>query len=37
MIAIYDAPKTFAGPIIEEHIPNIHARDELHHHYCWTP
>ena len=31
-IAIYDALKTFAGPIIDLHISNIHARDELHRH-----
>jgi 3-dehydroquinate dehydratase II len=31
-IAIYDALKAFEGPIIEVHISNIHARDELHHH-----
>jgi len=31
-IAILDAMKTFEGPIIEVHISNIHARDELHRH-----
>lgn len=31
-IAILDALKTFSGPIIEIHISNIHARDELHRH-----
>jgi 3-dehydroquinate dehydratase II len=31
-IAIYDALKTFTGPIIEVHICNIHARDKLHRH-----
>jgi len=29
-IAIIDALRTFEGPIIELHISNIHARDELH-------
>jgi 3-dehydroquinate dehydratase II len=31
-IAMYDAMKTFGGPIFEVHISNIHARDELHRH-----
>jgi 3-dehydroquinate dehydratase-2 len=31
-ISILDAMKTFEGPIIEVHISNIHARDELHRH-----
>jgi 3-dehydroquinate dehydratase-2 len=31
-IALYDAFKAFDGPIIEVHISNIHARDELHRH-----
>jgi 3-dehydroquinate dehydratase-2 len=31
-IAIIDALKAFEGPIIELHISNIHARDELHRH-----
>jgi 3-dehydroquinate dehydratase-2 len=31
-IAIFDALKIFEGPIVEVHISNIHARDELHRH-----
>ncbi len=31
-VAILDALKAFEGPIIEVHISNIHARDELHRH-----
>lgn len=31
-VALYDAFKIFAGPIIEVHISNIHARDEMHRH-----
>lgn len=31
-VAIFDALKTFEGPILEVHISNIHARDELHRH-----
>jgi 3-dehydroquinate dehydratase II len=29
---MYDAMKTFQGPIVEVHISNIHARDESHRH-----
>jgi 3-dehydroquinate dehydratase-2 len=31
-VAMFDALKIFEGPIIELHISNIHARDELHRH-----
>ena len=31
-VAIVDALKAFKGPIVEVHISNIHARDELHRH-----
>jgi 3-dehydroquinate dehydratase-2 len=31
-IAMFDAFKIFAGPTIEVHISNIHARDEVHRH-----
>jgi 3-dehydroquinate dehydratase II len=31
-VAIIDALKVFEGPVIELHISNIHARDELHRH-----
>lgn len=31
-VAMFDALKTFEGPIIEIHVSNIHARDEMHRH-----
>jgi 3-dehydroquinate dehydratase-2 len=31
-IPVLDALKAFEGPVIEVHISNIHARDELHRH-----
>lgn len=31
-VSLVDALKTFEGPVIELHISNIHARDELHRH-----
>jgi 3-dehydroquinate dehydratase-2 len=36
-IAIFDALKAFEGPIIELHLSNIHARDELHRHSIMSP
>ena len=36
-VAIFDALKTFEGPIIELHLSNIHARDELHRHSIMSP
>ena len=29
-VSVFDALMTFSGPIIELHVSNIHARDELH-------
>jgi 3-dehydroquinate dehydratase-2 len=29
---MFDALKIFEGPIVEVHVSNIHARDELHRH-----
>jgi 3-dehydroquinate dehydratase-2 len=31
-VALIDAMKIFGGPIVELHVSNIHARDELHRH-----
>jgi 3-dehydroquinate dehydratase II len=31
-VAILDALKMFAGPIVEVHISNIHRREEIYHH-----
>jgi 3-dehydroquinate dehydratase II len=31
-VSIVDALKAFPGPVVEIHISNIHARDELHRH-----
>lgn len=31
-VALFDALKIFDGPVIELHISNIHARDEMHRH-----
>jgi 3-dehydroquinate dehydratase-2 len=31
-VAVVDALKAFDGPVVEVHISNIHARDELHRH-----
>lgn len=31
-VALHDALKIFEGPIVELHISNLHARDEMHRH-----
>jgi 3-dehydroquinate dehydratase-2 len=31
-VALFDALKIFEGPIVEIHVSNIHARDEMHRH-----
>lgn len=36
-VAILDALKVFPGPIIELHISNIHARDDVHRHSILSP
>ena len=36
-VALVDALAMFAGPIIELHISNIHARDEIHRHSIVSP
>jgi len=36
-IALVDALKAFDGPVVEVHISNIHARDELHRHSIISP
>lgn len=36
-IALVDALAMFEGPIIELHISNIHARDEIHRHSIVSP
>lgn len=36
-VALVDALATFPGPIIELHVSNIHARDELHRHSIVSP
>jgi 3-dehydroquinate dehydratase-2 len=36
-IALVDALEAFEGPIVEVHISNIHARDELHRHSIISP
>jgi len=36
-ISIIDALKVFDGPVIELHVSNIHARDELHRHSKTSP
>lgn len=36
-VALVDAFKIFAGPVIELHVSNIHARDALHRHSKLSP
>ncbi len=36
-VAVVDALAMFEGPVIELHISNIHARDELHRHSIVSP
>ncbi|MFZ5693156.1 MAG: type II 3-dehydroquinate dehydratase [Pseudomonadota bacterium] len=36
-VAIFDALKAFEGPVVELHLSNIHARDELHRHSIMSP
>lgn len=31
-VSLFDALKAFDGPVVELHLSNIHARDELHRH-----
>ena len=36
-VPVHDALKMFSGPVIELHLSNIHARDELHRHSIMSP
>ncbi|MCL4798492.1 MAG: 3-dehydroquinate dehydratase [Burkholderiales bacterium] len=36
-VSLVDALRAFEGPVIELHISNIHARDELHRHSIVSP